>query len=464
MRRVSCDCDLLLGVLNGFLDCTLHMNAALGIVLSDPLQSLVDSAALGRRSTLALAALGPNTAIFNAVFQLSSFLGIATTNLVATNSISIDGLALEQRENRRMEASAALGTAILLGLVLGSGAAAVLLFFGRSWLAALKTDPSVMPLAEKYLSIRAFAMPAVLVMNACQGACLGNQDTKTPMLLFALATGLNIVGTIYLIWVRGMGVAAAAMSTVAAQYFAAALFLIKLNSPPKTKQDGFIRPSWPQGMYVKKTLRTYARVAGTLVTRTAVGMIAYFAMAFAANCLGPAGAAAHQIALQIFWFLSFFPEPLSMAAQTLIAKERSHPKAARAWARLLVCTGFGLGMFLAAVLALAFLSGPVLFTTDVVVQDLVRSLTPYGSISMMVCGVMMMFDGVSIGADSFRHLPASVGVAMVVTVGTLWLGYQYGTGLRGVWLALIAFYAMRLCGHLVFYASTRRNNVFFRGL
>jgi hypothetical protein len=42
---------------------------ALGSVLADPLMSLVDTAAVGQYSSLHLAALAPNTSIFNLFFQ-----------------------------------------------------------------------------------------------------------------------------------------------------------------------------------------------------------------------------------------------------------------------------------------------------------------------------------------------------------------------------------------------------------
>jgi len=189
-------------------------------------------------------------------------------------------------------------------------------------------------------------------------------------------------------------------------------------------------------------------------------MAAYFAMAVAANRMGPTAAAAHQVALQIFWFLSFFPEPLGMAAQTLIAKERENPRVARSWAILLVACGLVFGLFLAGVVAATFTYAPTLFTNDAGVEQAVKALAPFGAGAMAICGVMMMFDGVSIGATSFRHLPVSVGAGMLATILTLWQNSVHHGGLFGVWWALIAFYAMRLVGHLVYYWTSRHDNVF----
>lgn len=39
---------------------------------------------------------------------------------------------------------------------------------------------------------------------------------------------------------------------------------------------------------------------------------------------------------QTFWFLSYFPEPLSLTAQSLLARDRGHPERAAHWAWLLL--------------------------------------------------------------------------------------------------------------------------------
>ena len=120
--------------------------------------------------------------------------------------------------------------------------ATVLRVLGPGWLAAMGTDPQVLPLAAQYLSIRCLATPAVLVMNACQGACLGQQDTLTPMWVCLAATALNLVGDMYLVWVAGMGVAGAALATAGAQVCAAVCFLYRLHA--RSKLPGEVRLRW----------------------------------------------------------------------------------------------------------------------------------------------------------------------------------------------------------------------------
>lgn len=42
------------------------------MVLADPLMSLIDTACVGQVSAVQLAALGPNTAVFSFVFQVTA--------------------------------------------------------------------------------------------------------------------------------------------------------------------------------------------------------------------------------------------------------------------------------------------------------------------------------------------------------------------------------------------------------
>ena len=76
---------------------------------------------------------------------------------------------------------------------------------------------------------------------------------------------------------------------------------------------------------------------------------------------------------------------------------------------------------------------------------------------------MMMFDGISVGANDYGHLPLATAAGLAATLGTLSLGRRCGLGLPAVWLGLIAFYATRLAGHLLHFGATWPTNVFSGG-
>jgi Na+-driven multidrug efflux pump len=76
---------------------------------------------------------------------------------------------------------------------------------------------------------------------------------------------------------------------------------------------------------------------------------------------------------------------------------------------------------------------------------------------------MMVLDGVSVGAGNLRHLAASNVAGLAATLGVLYVAAGAGAGLRGVWWALVAFYAVRVAGHALYYGTTwRRGNVLSR--
>jgi hypothetical protein len=81
-----------------------------------------------------------------------------------------------------------------------------------------------------------------------------------------------------------------------------------------------------------------------------------------------------QVALQLFWLLSFFPEPLSMTAQSLIARDTTdRPQVVKTAWLLIRMAGF-LAVSLAGLVAMSFLFGSYLFSGDSDVVDGVHDL------------------------------------------------------------------------------------------
>jgi hypothetical protein len=81
-----------------------------------------------------------------------------------------------------------------------------------------------------------------------------------------------------------------------------------------------------------------------------------------------------QIALQMFWLLSFVPEPLSMAAQSLIARDSTDSLRVRKMTWLLVHIASFMSIVLAGIVAGGFYYGAKMFSPDPDIVDGVRSL------------------------------------------------------------------------------------------
>jgi Na+-driven multidrug efflux pump len=96
-----------------------------------------------------------------------------------------------------------------------------------------------------------------------------------------------------------------------------------------------------------------------------------------AACLSPSHPSPRaQVSLQLFWFFSYFPEPLSITAQSLIARDMRQPARVQRVAKLLMGIAMGAGSVLAALVAAAYTFLPRLFTSDPLVMDEIRTLRP----------------------------------------------------------------------------------------
>ena len=103
----------------------------------------------------------------------------------------------------------------------------------------MSVSPEMIPLAGAYLRVRAFSLPALLVVTVCTAVCLGQRDPKTPMAAAAAATCVNVALDLFLVaGPPNSGVTGAAAATCAAQYCAAAVLLYKVWKSPDGEGGG----------------------------------------------------------------------------------------------------------------------------------------------------------------------------------------------------------------------------------
>lgn len=304
-------------------------------------------------------------------------------------------------------------------------------------------------------------VPAALVICVLQGARLGQQDAYTPMYVCLSAGFLSFLGDIVLILGAGWGLRGAAVATVAAQYTAAIGFGLVSWRKGRYESESNIALTW-KGWPRVAEMKAFIKIGIAVLSRHIFGMAAFFAMTVSATKLGTLCTAAHQIAMQTFWFLSFFPEPISLAAQSLIARDKENPAQARHWAWLMLKAGAIAGCVLSIGVVGMFLQGAKVFTSDAVILGMVGNLTPIGGLAMIICGVMMALDGISLGSGRFQHLAPSNALGLSVTLGLLELGRRYDLGLNAVWWAQAAFYGARVLGHFVSFGLNWNNSVFVR--
>ncbi len=391
---------------------------ALATLAADPLVSLVDTAFVGRLGAAPLAALGVNTALFSMVFMIFNFLAYGTTPMV--------GRALGRGD--RKAAEAVVAHAFVLAVAAGAVALLALQVLAVPLLQVMGTAPELMDEALTYLRIRAFAGPALLLITAGNGAYRGFLDTRTPLKFALLLNLVNLVLDPLFIFGFGWGLAGAAWATLVAQWVGAAAFVLGLVRGPQ-------RVSIPRKLPTWRELAPFLKVGGDMLLRTSslVGTMT-LATAIAAR-VGVVEVAAHQVASQLWLFLSLTIDSLAVAAQALIANEagRGVPGGPRKVADRVLLWGFLLGLAQAGLFLLAKPLLVGLFTTDPAVMAALDAVYIFIVVMQPLNALVFVLDGVFMGAEQFGFLARAMLVSALAAATVLLLVVPMGWGLMGVW-------------------------------
>lgn len=407
-------------------------------LVSEPLFLLTDSAVVGRLGTDELAGLGIASQVLMTFASLCVFLAYGTTSAVARRfgageigagiRYGIDGLWL----------------AVLIGV------AVIAVFFPLSpWLvSALGASDSVAPHALTYLRISLLSTPALLVIMAGTGVLRGLQDARTPLFVAVGANLTNIVLCVLFVFGLGWGIAGSAWATVVAQSAGAAVYITVVARAARRNRIS-IAPS-------RDGLKSSMSAGFALFVRTVSLRVVLLLTTAVAARLGDAEVAANHVAFQLWSLLVFAMDAIAIAGQAVIGRYlgSGDARGARALTRRMVEWGVMLGIVFTV---LVFAVRPVAalpFTTDVQVAALVLNALVVVALLQPLSGVVMVLDGVLMGAGDQRYLawaglwtmlaflPCALLVPWATPQGSphgltaLWLAYGVWIAARGVTLVL----------------------------
>ncbi|MGH3738835.1 MAG: MATE family efflux transporter, partial [Micromonosporaceae bacterium] len=271
-------------------------------------------------------------------------------------------------------------------------------------------------------------------------------DTARPLRYVLGANLLSAVLCPILVYPAGLGLVGSAVANVTAQAVSAALFLRALRAERVSARPDPV------------VLRAQLRVGRDLVLRTVAFQACFLSAAAVASRFGAASLAAHQIALQLWFFVALLLDSVAIAAQSLIGAELGAGRvaSARRTGRRIALLGGGLGVGFAALVGV--LAGPLprLFTNDPAVWERAAVTWPWFAGMLPVAGVVFALDGVLMGAGDVRYLR---NLTLVATLGAflpaIWTAYALQLGLVGVWAGLTLFVVVRLVALLLRMATGR---------
>lgn len=211
------------------------------------------------------------------------------------------------------------------------------------------------------------------------------------------------------------------------------------------------------GLPKPSDLEPFIGMASVLLSRTIFSMSAYTLITGVATAQGTVIAASHQVCLQLFWFLSYFPEPLSVSAQSLIARDRGFKSRVLLLTRCIAGAAATLGGAIAAACAGLFLFSAGAFTPDPLIAETMQSVAAPAFTALVLCSLAMSLDGISIGSNDFDHLPAVNLAGLAGTVAWLQWCTTQGLGLPGIWMGMVVMFGVRLSVHLLHHLGTHSN-------
>ncbi len=388
---------------------------------------VADTAFIGALGTEELAAATFVAPLFFLMIALTMGIGTAVTALVAQSVGRGDAPG----------ADAAAGTAISSGLLLGFLFGGVGLAGGRWVLAAMGAEGRVVDLGWEYFQILAAFMPMFFVSAVLRSILAGEGDAKTPMIVLAIATLINIALDALFIPVLGMGLRGAAMATAVAVVISVATFSVLLLR----RESAFVRLSVsalvPSRGVLKKLYGLAIPIAASMVVMSAGGMLFNLILAdFGSVAVAAFGAASKVdmiVVLPIFG--------LSGAAVTVVGMfagagrsdlVRSTALYTYRWA-VTLATVIGGAAFLT--------SGSILriFTSD-------PTALAIGStyLGFMIFAYPMMAVGMTTGrllqglGHGFPALFITTLRVLLVGVPVAWLAVNvFDQSIRGVWMGIV---------------------------
>jgi Na+-driven multidrug efflux pump len=298
------------------------------IWVSEPLLSLVDSAAVGRyasssssqSSVVQLAALGPATILCDSTMYLSTFISMATTNKLARAFARNDVDDQVSILSHVMGLSLAVGAFITLLINFG-GANILAAIIGPASTASAETSKQVLSAALDYSRIRSIVTPLAVMGLTSQAVLLCSQDTKTPGLAVLVASLVNIIGDYLLVAKMNWGIRGAAWATTMASIIANGILVRKvwqLMQRWKNKQSQQVQDVPFLSLPNREAFTSLIKLAGPIFFVLIGKIMGYSSMTIKAGSFGYLPLACHNVLMRVFFFFATCGDALSHSAQTFL--------------------------------------------------------------------------------------------------------------------------------------------------
>ena len=410
------------------------LHIALPSIISNitvPLLGLVDVTIVGHLGSASyIGAIAIGGMLFNMIYWIFGFLRMGTGGLTA----QAYGQQNHVETARILSRSLAAGMLLALLLVALQYPIRALAFL------AIDASPEVRSMAATYFHICIWGAPATLGLYSLTGWFIGMQNSRFPMYIAITQNIVNIAASLFFVFALHMKVEGVALGTLIAQYagLAMAVLLCLHKYRPFRQQAGRGR------IFGKEAMSRFFSVNRDIFFRTLciVAVTVFFTSTGAAY--GDVVLAVNTLLMQLFTLFSYIMDGFAYAGEALSGKHIGAGD--RTGFHRTVRHLFGWGIASATVFTLLYgLGGKEflgLLTND---TNVIQASGDYflWTLAIPAAGFSaFLLDGICIGATATRIMLKAILTASVCFF-LLYYGLHHRLGNHALWLAFIAYLALR---------------------
>ena len=399
--------------------------------ISIPILGMVDTAVVGHLdSAHYLGAVAIGTLIFSFLFWGFGFLRMATTGLTAQ----------AVGNQNTSQSHQILHQAVFFALII----ALFILLFQQSisQLAFHFIDSSelVKASAKQYFDIRIWSTPAILINYVIWGWLIGNEATKSTLLLVLTVNIINIILDLLFVNFLAMDVSGVALASVIAEYSGLILgfVIIQKRGLKLIKLKGAFLD------FNKKEFYEVLSLHGNIFLRTLCLIFSFAFFTIQSAKYGDNVLAANSVLLNFITFMAFVLDGFANATEVLSGKaigQKNH----RQLRHVVFITGiWSLAMaILFSLTYLLFGSHIITLLTSIPeVVNLANQHLIWLVIAPLIGFWSYLFDGLFIGATLSKEMRNTMLFSTLICYLPAWYFLQY-LGNDGLWIALLIFLAAR---------------------
>jgi MATE family multidrug resistance protein len=404
---------------------------AIATNVTTPLLSLVDVAIVGHIGSAAyIGAIAIGGAMFNMLYWLFNFLRMGTSGITAQAYGAGD----------MVETTRTLARAMIIALIVSLLMIALQVPLADVVLRFIDAGGEAQTPARLYFSVAIWGAPGVLATYALSGWFLGMQSSRPILIMALVANGLNVLLSLFFVFVLHMDIVGVATGTAVSQWISAGVGVVIMVRKLKTiNTDG-----WRVNLMEWSRVKHFFSINTDIFFRTLclVAVTTWFTRSGAAS--GVEILAANTLLMQLFMLFSFFMDGFAFAGEALAGKfyGADDKDSLQQCVSALMRWGF----WMAIVFALIYLSiGKEILrvlTSDAAVIETAADYQLWAVAVPIASFVAFIWDGIFVGLTRTRQMLVALFVAMIVFFVVL-NAFSTLLGNHALWLAFIAYLAAR---------------------